>query len=217
MSAPTQTRPPRVNPPPERRRGPALGRLVVGGLLVLLGLVWLAEAAGLADVRWRTVLSAAVLGIGVVLLASARHHRADGLVGLGIILSIVLVVTSAGSGTLVLGGTGERTYRPATVAELEDTYELGAGPLTLDLTDLAVPAGETAVEASLGAGDLVVRLPEGVATDVEASGGIGVVTVLGRTSSGFGNSIARSVAGTGDAGRLTVTLSVGVGRIEVTQ
>lgn len=215
MSAPARTRPPAVAPPSEPRRAPAFGRLVVGGLLVLLGLVWLVEATGLADVRWRTVLSAAVLGIGLLLLASVRSHRAGGLVGIGVVLSLVLVVTSVASGAPFLAGAGERTHRPATVAEIQDGYELGAGPLTLDLTDLTVTPGDTPVEASVGAGELLVRLPPGVAAEVEASSGIGEVDVLGRTSSGLGSDVTRSLPGDEDAGRLLLRLSVGLGRIEV--
>ena len=69
------------------------------------------------------------------------------------------------------GGVGDRTERPVTPAEL-DTYELGAGDFVLDLRQLQVPPGTTAVRARVGVGELVVELPDGVSAQVVASTGV---------------------------------------------
>ena len=60
------------------------------------------------------------------------------------------------SGTCLLGGTdvldldldggiGDREYRPASMSELRDRYEIGIGGLDVDLTGLELPPGRTPV------------------------------------------------------------------------
>ena len=52
------------------------------------------------------------------------------------------------------GGVGERHYRPASMADLHDRYELGMGELDIDLRDLELPPGDTPLEIDLGIGDV---------------------------------------------------------------
>jgi hypothetical protein len=216
MSAPTLP-PPVVPdlPPTSPTRRPSSGRLVLGGLLVVLGLVWLAENLGVVDLRWQTVLSVAVLLVGLALLATAHSGRGDGLVPLGIVLSVLLAVTSAVPSVPLRAGVGDREHRPASVSELRSSYELGTGNLVLDLRQLTLPTGSTSVRAELGFGELVVRVPEDVAVQVDATTGAGDLDVLGVQRDGLSPTL-RHTAGTGDR-RLVLDLTVGFGSIEVTR
>jgi hypothetical protein len=217
MSTPTINPPqtPAVPPPapPESR---SAGRIGLGGVLVLLGLAWLADAAGIFDFRWQTVLAITVLGIGGLLLATARSSH-DGLIALGIVLSVLLVFSSFVPRASFSSGAGDRTERPTTLAQIEDGYQLGAGKLTIDLRGLSLPAGVTELEANVGMGELQIRLPEGVAADITASAGMGEVIVLGRTQNGIGPNIEESVPGTEGLGRLVLDASAGMGKVEVTR
>jgi hypothetical protein len=59
-------------------------------------------------------------------------------------------------------GIGVRTYRPATVADLPESYRLGAGQLNINLSDTKLPPGPTTVRADIGVGELDVLVPPGV-------------------------------------------------------
>jgi hypothetical protein len=202
-------------PAPRVPGGPAPGRLALGLLLVLLGGGWLIETLGIAEVRWQTVLAAAVLGIGGLLLATGHRGGADGLIGLGIILSIVLIATAAMPQVPVTGGLGDRDVRPTTIAELEPTYELTAGTLVIDLRELDLPFGSTEVSGRVGAGELIVRLPDDAEVAVEASSGAGEVDVLGRRQAGIGPTL--SVTAADGSPQLVLELSVGLGTVVVTR
>lgn len=57
MSAPTIT-PTRVPPAPAPvQEHHPLGRLLFGALLILLGLAWMLDAAGVYELRWQRALS----------------------------------------------------------------------------------------------------------------------------------------------------------------
>ena len=219
MTAPTLT-PERVVPAPPApvdRQHP-LARLLFGGLLILLGVAWLLDAAGVYELRWQSALAIALMAVGASLLASARSGSHGGLVFLGLILTPAVIAASVIPAVNPLNGAGERSYAPTTVAAVQPEYELGAGPLNLDLRDLAVAPGERVpIAASVGLGELTVRVPDGVAVDVVATTGGGDVRILGREWNGLGIEVDESVAGSELAGRLVLELAVGLGAIEVTR
>ena len=219
MTAPTITTP-RVAPaPPQPDRGQQpLGRLLFGGLLILLGLAWLLDAAGLYELRWASALAIALMAVGVALLATGRSGSHGGLVLLGILLTPAVIVANVIPGVSPFSGAGERSYAPATVTAVQTEYDLGAGPLNLDFRDLVVPPGERlAVSASVGLGELTVAVPQDVAVDVAATSGGGDVTIFGREWNGLGVDVNESFPGSESAGRLLLELSVGLGTIEVTR
>jgi hypothetical protein len=219
MSAPTIT-PPRTTPAPPvpPRPQPPLGRMLFGGLLVALGGAWLLDAAGLYQLRWQSALSVGLIAVGLSLLATARSGPHGGLVALGLVLTPALIVASLIPGVNPLSGAGERIYAPTTVAAVQSQYDLGAGPMTLDFRDLVIPAGERlAVRASVGMGELIVRVPDDVAVEISANSGGGDVRLFGREWNGLGVSVDEAFAGSEGAGRLALNLSVGLGEIEVTR
>ena len=114
--------------PPADRHGPAAATVLVGALLVLVGIGWLLDAAGV-EVPWRAVLPAALIAVGLACVAGAFRGRQHALMVVGIALTVVLSVAVAANWDLDVplgGGVGDRTERPAVPAELTG-YELGVG------------------------------------------------------------------------------------------
>jgi cell wall-active antibiotic response 4TMS protein YvqF len=205
---------PRGPAAPADHHGPAAATVLVGALLVLVGIGWLLDAGGV-EVPWRAILPAALIAVGLACAAGAFQGRQHALMVVGVALTLVLSVAVAADWNLDLplaGGVGDRTERPATPAELR-RYELGVGNFQLDLRQLQVPAGTTAVEARVGIGELDVRLPDGIAVDVVASSGLGQVQVLGREEGGLASRVETS-AGDGDR-RLRLDVRSGLGQVRV--
>ena len=204
-----------VPPAPADRHGPAAATVLVGALLVLVGIGWLLDAGGV-EVPWRALLPAALIAVGLACVAGAFRGRQHAMMVVGVALTVVLSVAVAADwdlGVPLGGGVGDRTERPATPAELA-TYELGAGDLLVDLSDLQVPPGTTAVQARVGVGELVVEVPGGVSFRVVASSGLGEVQVLGEQESGVANRVDSTVEAGGDR-RLELDLRVGIGQVRV--
>jgi hypothetical protein len=211
----TEPIPPAGPAAPVDHRGPATATVLLGALLVLVGIGWLLDSAGI-EVPWRAVLPAALIAVGLACVAGAFRGRQHALMVVGVTLMVVLSVAVAADWDLDVpwtGGVGDRTERPTTPAELRE-YELGVGNLVVDLSRLQVPAGTTAVEARLGVGELVVELPDGVSVEVVASSGLGEVQVLGQQEGGFGSRLDTTSELGGDR-RLRVDARVGVGQVRV--
>lgn len=201
--------------PPPSQRGPAAATVLVGALLVLVGVGWLLDASGV-EVPWRAVLPSALIAVGLATIAGAFRDRQHALLLVGLLLVAVLTVASATDWDADLpigGGVGDRTERPTSPADLRD-YRLAIGQLTLDLSGLQVPPGTTTVEARVAIGELAVRLPQGVAVEVDAGSGIGQVQALDQEEGGFGSRLEASSDGFGDR-RLVLDLRVGLGEVRV--
>lgn len=216
MTAPTLP-PPVAAPGGPARQPPRLrGSSALGLLVVLLGAGWLAESTGLVALRWRTVLSVAVVAVGVVLIATVRASRGEGLVVLGVLLAGLLVMSTTLPSLPASAGVGEREYGPSSLAELRQAYELGTGDLALDLRALRLPDGRTPVAVRLGMGQVTVRVPGGVTVEVDARSGAGSLEVLGARREGLAPSLEDERYGAGSA-VLALDVSVGLGSVLVTR
>src|SRR4051794_3755648 len=140
-----------------RPRGFALTTAMLGLLVIGAGVLGALAAAGF-DVPWAVAFAVAAGAVGVAVVAGAiLHLRVGGLVLVGLLLGATAILAS----TIDLrldDGIGERTYAPLTGAGLRDEYSLGVGELRVDLGGVELPAGETAVNADLGVGRLVVTV-----------------------------------------------------------
>jgi hypothetical protein len=195
-----------------RRRG--LGNVVVGAVLVLLGIGWLLEALDVADVPWRAMLPAALIVVGGVLVVGARTGRHGGIIALGVILTVAIALASAIEVLIdipITGGVGEQVERVTGAPEPE--YRWALGTMTVDLRDADISELGSSMEASVVIGELVVIVPAGVALDIEARSGIGVVDVLGNESAGIGADV--DLVAEGSRGKLVLKLDVAMGRVEV--
>lgn len=179
---------------------------IAGGVIVLFGL----------EPGWDVVLACGVVLVGVLLLLAAPFGGARALVPLGLALAAVAGVAAAADLELE-GGVGERTYRPTTLAQVDEPFELSAGRLELDLRDLPLAPGGTPVEVQLGFGELVVRVPDDAPVRVQARAAGGDLNVLGRDQNGLDveTDVEERGRGAATSARLDLDAQVGFGEITV--
>ncbi|HEV2859160.1 MAG TPA: PspC domain-containing protein [Solirubrobacterales bacterium] len=200
--------------PPSGDAGGLLRMTLLGlGVLALLfvlsvGSFWAAAAGGDA------IVAGAVVAAGVALAASAFARPARWLVLPALAVAIPAGFVAA-AGVDLDGGIGEKRYRPAALAEVRDSYELGAGSLTVDLRDVDLPAGERRVHLDVGMGEAVVLVPEDVCVSTNAELGMGGVEVLGRDGGGVDVDWEDVNAAPAGTPRLVVDADVGFGAVEV--
>jgi hypothetical protein len=198
------------------------GRAVVGGLLVVLGAVWLLQEAGVIEFPLRALTPLALIGIGIGLVVGARQGSYPWLIAVGVVLTLLLAIDSPNGGVATsdrfpLAPSVNHVERPLESSELRP-YRIDTGRLTIDLTRLALDERTYRVSARVGAGQLVVIIPEGVPIKVRARSGVGNVRVPGDESSGIGANEVFEAPGFDDARpRFDLDLRVGVGSIRVTQ
>lgn len=229
----TSTHPPRTEPPapgtppppPPDDHGPngtsgarprPTARPIGWGLaLIGAGVLWLLHLAGIR-VDWGLVLPIVVIVIGLALLGGGRHVARSGLLGLGIVLTVLALVVSVAPMQLSVSA-GDRTHTITDVADLDPSYRLGAGTLTLDLRDLELPAGTTDLDASVSMGELVIRVPDDVTVTGTGQVIAGEVASFDRTTGGIAPRRTLDDPGIEGGPILDLHLRTGLGRIEVTR
>jgi hypothetical protein len=199
---------------PTDRHAPAAATVLVGMLLVLVGIAWLLDAAGVT-VPWRAILPASLIAVGLACVAGAFRGRQHALMVVGVALLVVLSLAAAVDWNLdvPLSGVGDRREQPTSPAQLRE-YRLGVGSFELDLRQLQLPAGTTSVKARVGIGELAVEVPQGVSVQVVAGSGLGEVQVFGEQDGGIGSRIDTSSEQGGDR-RLVLDARVGLGQVRV--
>jgi phage shock protein PspC (stress-responsive transcriptional regulator) len=201
--------------PAARRRRQSVLAILTGAILAGAGVVALLDATGVWNVDWRIVLGALVLVVGAIVAAGAAAGlRVGGIAGIGIVLFATLALVLAVR-VPIFAGWGDHIVRPASASGLASRYELGIGYLRVDLSDVALPVGETHMKATLGIGDLVVRVPPSATVEVDGRAGVGNVRLFGREVSG--TSVHEHVADLGSkpARVLVLDSRVGIGQVEV--
>lgn len=201
-------------------RRTSTARIIVGALVLLIGVAWMLEIAGaVEEIPWSYLLPAAVIVIGVGLIADSRGPTHGGLVALGIILTIFLLIdVSVSTFDFTTGDTviGPSTHRPAAVADLED-YGIFAGELTVDLSDVVFPVGETEVKANAFAGSVLIVVPDDVTVELNAGTFAGEIRALGKRSEGLGPRLDETFTGSDAERILVLDVSTFAGKIEVTR
>jgi hypothetical protein len=103
------------------------------------------------------------------------------------------------------------------VDAIQPDYNLAMGTLTIDLRGLDDLQTATSLTASVGMGELVIRIPEGTNLDIQARAGAGEVEILGRTVDGVGiDETYRSPGYVQGSASLVMQVEVFTGRVEVT-
>jgi phage shock protein PspC (stress-responsive transcriptional regulator) len=203
-------------PPPKVDRGPKLFGPTLALIAIALGSLGLYDTVN--DVAVAAYAAVALAIIGVMLLVGSVAGRAGGLIFLGIVASLALAVTSAVDGNWT--DDREIDAAPLVAANVRDGYNITAGQIRLDLTDVANPEqldGRTlALHAE--AGEIIVVVPDGMDVDVDSAIRFGgEIDVAGRNVSGNGIDLARHIEGGTDVPQLNLEIDLLVGHIEVTQ
>lgn len=176
------TKPPKAKKPPKVKKPKPppsmLGRLTMAVLLIALSAMALVELSGWA--RFQPVEYLAV-GMGIIavgLLVGAWIGRARWLIIIGILLAPWLFFASL-LPNVAEWTIGDPSYAPASVQQVQDSYSLGVGQLTIDLSRLTPEelAEVGTIEASVSLGELFVVLPLGAGTVVKADVGAGSVEI----------------------------------------
>ena len=167
----TRTMPLPTPPPAPAARGPrepSVGlyglAAVIGGSMIALVLAALgafdASATGVA-----VGLGIGALAMTVAAIALARRRGAFVLIALAGLLAIGAGGTAA-VGDQARDGVGERTQSVMTPSDLAREHRLGIGSLTVEVSPGALTRGVSSLRARVGIGELVVRVPTGVAVAI---------------------------------------------------
>lgn len=210
-------------PPTPPRERSLLTRLTLGIALVTVGVLWSLQVAEVGlQLGPGRIAAAALLVIGIGLLVGSAVGRGRWLILVGALLVPVVII-----GELLrpvgfeqwprFDGTssvGEVRETPLTLDELDERYELAAGSLRLDLSELSIDEA-TRVEIQVGMGEVRVVLPADVTVDVQGQAAAGEVRLDEVRASGLRpqRSITR-VYGDGSA-TLTLDIQIGFGEIRV--
>ena len=208
---------------PAAPRSP-IPRLTIAALLIVFGLLAMINRFSDWDIGARGVLGTALIVVGLGLVAGAfsggRTAR-GGLIALGVVLSAALALASSGPWT-GSGGVGERTYRPSTAEEVRPLYEIGAGEMTVDLSEVDLADVDEPIRTTIehGIGDLNVVVPRSADVIVRLEQGVGDARVFGSDDADDG----RLVPGTGseewtddDEAEFILTIEQGIGDAEVSR
>jgi len=218
-SPPGQVDPPppvRQKPPRPPRERSMLGRLTIAvGLIVIasMALIDLSDVA--VDIEPFHYFAAAIAVLGMGLFIGAWVGRARWLFIIGLLLIPMLWISMLVP-TSWSFSAGEFHYTPLAVDEVVDVYEQGVGQMTIDLTELtsAELAEIGTVEASLGLGELVVRVPSDVGVELRAEVGAGEVSGPFNTVNGLGFDVVRDFGP--EPTILVLDLEVVAGTINIT-
>ncbi|MFA9443804.1 PspC domain-containing protein [Egicoccus sp. AB-alg6-2] len=209
-------------PPPMPPSRSVLTRVTLGIAAVTVGVLWLLDVAGTLVMGPGRLVSAAMLVIGLGLLVGSVVGRGRGLIGVGLLLVPVLLVLQVLQPfpADVFGGNGQavgtQVERPDDVSVLRESYQVGAGELRLDLSQITFTEDER-VAVNVGFGQLHVIVPADVTVEVVGRVGAGELHLLDRTNDGVG--LERTVVDEveGSEARLTLAVAVGFGEANVTR
>ena len=160
------------------------------------------------------VVAAIVITAGAGLVAAAFVGGARWLVLPALAIALPLAFVSA-AGIDLDGGFGERQERPGTLAEVKDTYRLGAGELVIDLRNVDLPAGDHPLSVRIGAGHAQVIVDRDVCVASKAEIGMGAVAIFDHDSGGIDVDWRDTPRASGNTPRLVLDGHVGLGLIEV--
>jgi len=201
-------------PAPRRRRKKSiLGRLTMGTVFVVLGLMAILDTSDLIRPAFSHYMAVAVGIIGVGLLVGSVFGRSRGLIFAGIVLIPILLASSVVTARFE-GGWGDPVFRPAALREVDNHYTLTGGDMEIDLRRIDLGGDIVEIEGDLGFGRLLVLLPEGVGLDLTAHVGFGDLIVFGDHNGGV--DVDRSIRVDGE-GVFVLDLDVGFGALEITR
>ena len=208
---------PAVESTPRRRRHP-----VQAVALALAALAALTMGIGNGADWWHVrVLTAALTVVGILIagtLAGIIVNRSWFGAPMLVVFSVVLAALLIAHPNLD-GGFGDRTVQPSTIADAGHVERLGAGKLTIDLTQL--PSGEQpiSIDAAVGFGQLRIIVPAADELHLTSHIGAGDVRLDGEEIiNGVRHDDTRSLAPRAGAthGRsVSLDLEVGGGQITI--
>jgi hypothetical protein len=156
------------------------------------------------------------MAVGAGMMVGGLFGRARALIPLGLVLSVPLILANA-IGVPLRGETGNTSWAPASAAALRSPYNLAAGKGQLDLSAIDPRGGTVHVTAYVGAGQILVTVPDDVAVEVTAHVGVGHMKFIdGSEHSGIDVTDSFNAAAVGGShGTIVLDLKAGAGDLEV--
>ena len=151
---------------------------------------------------------------GRMLAVAAFVRPVRWLIAPALALALPLAVVSAAN-IDVDNSIGERHYRPLTVSEVRDSYELGMGSLEVDLRGVDFPAGDRRLKMKVGVGEAVLLVPDNVCVASEAQVGVGAVDVFTQSNGGVDVDWDDLRVAKPDMARIVLDANVGIGHLRV--
>ncbi len=190
------------------------GRIVLFGLLAI-AVAGAAVGVGLAAALGGGVVIASLAVVtGLVLIGTAFAGGARWLIVPALVLVLPLGLVAAADIDLD-GGLGERQYRPTSMTELRDRYEIGIGELDVDLRGVDLPSGRTDMAIDAGIGEVIVYVPADACVTSDVTIGAGLADVLDRDHEGVDVAFAESGDEPTARPTLHIDAELGVGVLEV--
>jgi hypothetical protein len=154
--------------------GGVAARIAIGVVLVALAVGGFTAAAAGSALGGGIAIAGLVIACGIGLVGGAFRGGARWLIGPAAVLALPLAAVAA-TDLDVRGTWGDRTFRPATVQELDGGYEMGIGAMRVDLRDLELPPGRTELPLELGLGEIQVAVPDDMCVIADAAISLGTV------------------------------------------
>jgi phage shock protein PspC (stress-responsive transcriptional regulator) len=206
-------------PPVPSRESAVLVRSTLGLALVTGGILWLLRVADVITLGPGRILAATLLVVGLGLLVGSVAGRGRGLIGVGLVLLPIVLIAQmlyplSFEAADFRQGVGEYRVTPTTIEELESTYQVGAGTLRLDLSELEL-TGTRSLGVQVGFGQAEIIVPADVTVEVSGQVAGGELTAFGRRSSGL--AVDRTIVDEVDdeVGRLELEVQVGFGEVTI--
>lgn len=167
---------------------------------------------------WTTYVAVAIGIVAIGTLVGVRWGNPGPLLGMGVLLSVVLII---GSG-IPSASVGSVNLEPQTVAEISEPVRLGVGEIIIDLRDISPESPSTGHtwKVQNGIGNVEIIVPQDLDVSVDARVRIGQVSVFGaeeegaQFSAGRGNEIQ---VPSEQPGALHLDVSTTIGEVKVTR
>lgn len=191
-----------------------LGQITLGAAIASCGILAVIDRTSvLVDAAPRHYLALILAVVGAGLLVGSLFGRARWLIVLGIFMIPATLGTAVFEFADGRIGQVDELARPVSFAALGTHYDKGAGQLVIDLTRLPWNGESVELTAEVGAGELVLLLPEGVG--LEGRGDVGIGEIQSPLGAHGGLSVEETITLTGERGTVIADLSVGVGAIRI--
>jgi phage shock protein PspC (stress-responsive transcriptional regulator) len=194
--------------------GRVAARLAIGIVLVALAAGGFVAAAAGTALGGGIIVAGLVIACGVGLVGGAFRGGARWLIAPALLLALPLGAVAA-TDLDVRGTWGDRTFRPASVADLADGYEMGVGSMKVDMRDVELPAGRTDLRLQIGIGEIEVLVPANTCVTTDAEVGAGVVNAGDGEQGGIDLDVADAPGVAAGVAQLHVLADVGMGAVLV--
>ncbi len=214
----TQPTPPPSQPKPKRPKS-RLPWLALAGLMMFFGIAIVLNESGALNVDADRTIAWGLAGVGGVLAYSAFFGRARSLIFVGLLmLPIMFAAGETVDGFNINFETTRVQVDGLNISEVRGrTNETGVGSVEYDLRNLDLDGGTETIDIEHGVGEVLVRVPDDVELDIDASAGVGDVDILGRQAGGPGAEMSYGSGSGNSNGKLILDIEIGIGEIKVTK